>query len=149
MHAKLQTEAGQETYNRRMHIGETPFAVIKGIFGVRRFLLRGLEKVRTEWRWVCTAYNLKKLVAALAALRAEGGKMPVSLRGWEIGEGGVPSGWPRRGGIPRRIHPPSKTKDAATGETTRRRRHFPWTFPVSRNRRTIKSTTRTRERVGG
>ena len=81
MHAKLQTAEGKETYNRRMHIGETPFAIIKGILGVRRFLLRGLEKVRTEWRWVCTAYNLKKLIAALAALRAEGGKMPVSFRG--------------------------------------------------------------------
>ena len=81
MHAKLQTEEGKKTYHRRMHIGETPFAVIKGILEVRRFLLRGLEKVRTEWRWVCTAYNLKKLIAALAALRAEGGKMPVSFRG--------------------------------------------------------------------
>ena len=55
-----------------MHIGETPFAIIKGILDVRRFLLRGLEKVRTEWRWICTAYNLKKLIAALAALRGGG-----------------------------------------------------------------------------
>jgi hypothetical protein len=81
MHAKLQTEEGKKKYGRRMHIGETPFAVIKGILEVRRFLLRGLEKVRTEWCWVCTAYNLKKLIAVLAALRAEGGKVPVSLRG--------------------------------------------------------------------
>jgi len=81
MYAKLQTEEGRKTYNRRMHIGETPFAVIKGILGVRRFLLRGLEKVRTEWRWVCTAYNLKKLLAAVAALRAEGGKKPMCVEG--------------------------------------------------------------------
>jgi len=81
MHAKLQTEEGKETYHRRMHVGETPFAVIKGILGVRGFLLRGLEKVRTEWRWVCTACNLRKLIATLAALRAEEGKMPASLRG--------------------------------------------------------------------
>jgi len=81
MHAKLQTEEGKNIYNRRMHIGETPFAVIKGIFDVRRFLLRGLEKVRTEWRWACTAYNLKKLIAALAALRAKGGEMALSLKG--------------------------------------------------------------------
>jgi len=73
MHAKLQTEQGKKTYDQRMHIGETPFAVIKAILGVRRFLLRGLEKVRTEWLWVCTAYNLKKLIAVLAALRAERG----------------------------------------------------------------------------
>ena len=81
MHAKMQTATGQQTYNQRMHIGETPFAIIKGILDVRRFLLRGLEKVRTEWRWVCTAYNLTKLIAALVALRAEGGEMPVNLRG--------------------------------------------------------------------
>ena len=81
MQAKLRTEAGRTTYNRRMHIGETPFAIIKGILEVRRFLLRGLEKVRTEWCWVCTAYNLKKLIAAMAALRADGGKMIESMRG--------------------------------------------------------------------
>jgi hypothetical protein len=81
MHAKMQTEQAQATYHRRMHIGETPFAIIKNIFEVRRFLLRGLEKVRTEWRWVCTAYNLKKLIAAVTALRAEGKEMAVSVRG--------------------------------------------------------------------
>lgn len=81
MHAKMQSDKGRETYNRRMHIGETPFAIIKGLFEVRRFLLRGLEKVRTEWRWVCTAFNLKKLVAALAALRAEGAEWALNLKG--------------------------------------------------------------------
>ena len=81
MYAKMQTEEGRKTYNRRMHIGETPFAIIKGIMEVRRFLLRGLEKVRTEWRWVCTAYNLKKLIALIAALRAQGEKMMVNVKG--------------------------------------------------------------------
>jgi len=81
MHAKMQTAAGRTIYNRRMHIGETPFAIIKNIFEVRRFLLRGLEKVRTEWRWVCTAYNLKKLMTAIAALRARGDKMMVNVKG--------------------------------------------------------------------
>jgi len=81
MYAKMQTEAGRATYNRRMHIGETPFAIIKGILDVRRFLLRGLEKVRTEWRWVCTAYNLKKLIAAVAALRPQRGEIAMSVRG--------------------------------------------------------------------
>jgi transposase len=81
MHAKMQTEVGRTTYNRRMHIGETPFAIIKNILEVRRFLLRGLEKVRTEWRWVCTAYNLRKLIARLGALRAAGRRIPENLRG--------------------------------------------------------------------
>ena len=77
----MQTEEGRKTYHRRMHVGETPFAIIKGILDVRRFLLRGLEKVQTEWCWVCTAYNLKKLIAALGTLRTAGGAMPASLRG--------------------------------------------------------------------
>ena len=72
----MQTGAGRTTYNRRMHIGETPFAIIKRIMEVRRFLLRGLDKVRTEWCWVCTAYNLKKLIAAVAALRTADGAEP-------------------------------------------------------------------------
>jgi hypothetical protein len=81
MHAKMLTEAGRTTYNRRMHIGETPFAIIKNILEVRRFLLRGLEKVRTEWCWVCTAYNLKKLMTAIAALRAQREQMAVNAKG--------------------------------------------------------------------
>jgi transposase len=81
MHAKMQTEAARTIYNRRMHIGETPFAIIKNILEVRRFLLRGLEKVRTEWRWVCTAYNLKKLMTLIAAMRAEGKQITVNAKG--------------------------------------------------------------------
>ena len=81
MHAKMQSETAQATYNRRMHVGETPFAIIKHIFEVRRFLLRGQEKVRTEWRWVCTAYNLKKLMTLIVALRAEGKEIVVNLKG--------------------------------------------------------------------
>ena len=38
---------------------------------LRRFLLRGLEKVKTEWLWACTAFNLSKLIRAVARLRAE------------------------------------------------------------------------------
>ena len=71
MAAKMRTPQGKAVYNQRMHLAETPFAIIKSILGVRRFLLRGLEKVRTEWLWVCTAYNLRKLLAHMAGLRAE------------------------------------------------------------------------------
>ena len=71
MAAKLATESGRATYNRRMYIVETTFAYIKRVLGVRQFLLRGLEKVRIEWTWVCTAYNLAKLIRAMVRLRAE------------------------------------------------------------------------------
>ena len=70
MAARMQSAEGRATYAHRMHGAETPFAYIKAVMGVRQFLLRGLENVRNEWRWVCTAFNLRRLLKAVAALRA-------------------------------------------------------------------------------
>ena len=67
---RQRSEAGQKTYARRAWIAETPYAVIKTVFGLRQFLLRGLDKVRTEWLWACTTFNLCKLVRQIARLRA-------------------------------------------------------------------------------
>ena len=67
---RMQTTAAQEAYSRRTHAGELPFAVIKVMFDLRRFLLRGIEGVGQEWRWASTAFNLKKLMRAWNALRA-------------------------------------------------------------------------------
>jgi transposase len=52
----------KERFKVRQHYGETPFAVIKACFDLRRFLLRGIEGVQQEWLWTCTAFNLKKLM---------------------------------------------------------------------------------------
>jgi transposase len=68
--ARLSTEEGRRIYGRRAWMAETPYAFIKTVMGLRQFLLRGLDKVRMEWRWACTAYNLRKLVKIVAALRA-------------------------------------------------------------------------------
>ena len=65
--AKMQTAEAQTAYRRRGPLVETVFGVVKGQFGVRQFLLRGREKVSLEWRWVCLAYNLRKLVNLLRA----------------------------------------------------------------------------------
>jgi transposase len=70
MDARLASERGRATYRRRSWIAETPFAFIKAWMGFRQFLLRGLDKVRTEWLWTCTAFNLRKLMIAAAGLRA-------------------------------------------------------------------------------
>ncbi len=70
--ARLKTESGKKTYARRAHLAETPNGFIKHVIGLRQFLLRGLEKVRTEWLWACTAFNMKKLMWAIRRLRAEG-----------------------------------------------------------------------------
>lgn len=64
---RMATLEGKEKYARRAAVGERPFAVIKQYFGVRQFLLRGLDRVRTEWNWVTIAFNLKKLMAFIAA----------------------------------------------------------------------------------
>lgn len=79
MAARMQTPEGRTTYKHRMHGAETPFAHIKQVMGVRQFLLRGLENVRTEWRWVCTAFNFKKLLKYVAALRAELSRMTAEV----------------------------------------------------------------------
>jgi transposase len=68
--ARLKTEEGRKIYGRRAWMAETPYAFIKTVMGLRQFLLRGLDKVRMEWRWACTAYNLRKLASILARWRA-------------------------------------------------------------------------------
>lgn len=67
MDARLRTEDGKKVYGQRAPWIEGTFGYIKSTVGVRQFLLRGLEKVRTEWRWICTAVNVAKLVRVLAA----------------------------------------------------------------------------------
>jgi transposase len=67
---RMQKEDAKDRYKRRLHFGETPFAVLKVAFDLRRFLLRGHEGVQQEWLWGCTAFNLKKLMNLWQALRA-------------------------------------------------------------------------------
>jgi hypothetical protein len=61
MAAKLRTPEGKALYARRKVIVEPVFGQIKGVRGFRRFLLRGLAKVRGEWRLVCLTHNLLKI----------------------------------------------------------------------------------------
>ncbi len=69
--AKMRTAEARTRYGRRFHAGETPFGWLKHVLGLRQFLLRGLDKVRLEWLWACTGYNLNKLILAVKRLRAE------------------------------------------------------------------------------
>ncbi|MBS3762882.1 MAG: IS1182 family transposase [Planctomycetes bacterium] len=61
MKEKLESEAGRRMYAKRKMTVEPVFGIIKHVMGFRQFLLRGLEKVRSEWRLVCLAYNVKRL----------------------------------------------------------------------------------------
>ena len=45
----------------RKHIVEPVFGMIKSARGIRKFLLRGLEKVSAEWQLICLTHNLLKI----------------------------------------------------------------------------------------
>ena len=62
MRVRLASEAGRAAYRRRAPLAEGTMAGLKAVLGVRQFLLRGLAAVRTEWMWVCVAFNLKKVI---------------------------------------------------------------------------------------
>ena len=61
MARKLRKKEGQKIYARRKTIVEPVFGQTKEGRGLRRFLLRGLEKVNGEWLLWGTTHNLNKL----------------------------------------------------------------------------------------
>jgi transposase len=58
---KLATKAGRAVYAFRKTIVEPVFGQIKEARGFRRFLLRGLRKVRGEWALIGLTHNLLKI----------------------------------------------------------------------------------------
>ncbi len=71
---KMATTEAKEIYGLRRHAGERPFAVLKQMFGLRRFLLRGLSRVTDEWRWAATAFNLHRLMSLLRSRAGPGAR---------------------------------------------------------------------------
>jgi transposase len=67
MKRKLMSKAGQGIYARRKTIVEPVFGQIKQAQGFRQFLLRGVDKVRSEWALVCATHNMLKLYRACTA----------------------------------------------------------------------------------
>jgi hypothetical protein len=55
---KMASESAREIYKQRSQVAEFPHAWIKEKFGLRRFRLRGLIKVRIEALWACLTYNV-------------------------------------------------------------------------------------------
>ena len=60
MDAKLKTPQGS-AYRKRKWIVEAPNGWIKSVLGFRQFSLRGLEKVKAEFKLVCLALNLRRM----------------------------------------------------------------------------------------
>jgi transposase len=61
MQQKLRSPAGKALYAARKHIVEPVFGMIKSARGIRKFLLRGLEKVAAEWQLICLTHNMLKI----------------------------------------------------------------------------------------
>jgi transposase len=61
---KLATKTGRAVYALRKKIVEPVFGQIKEARGLRRFLLRGLKKVRGEWALIALTHNLLKIYRA-------------------------------------------------------------------------------------
>lgn len=58
---KLVSDRGRSLRVRRGVEAETVFGRIKQDWGFRRFTLRGIDKVKTEWGLLCIAHNIAKL----------------------------------------------------------------------------------------
>src|SRR6202142_3074624 len=61
MRQKFQDAKTKKLYQKRAGMVEPVFGMIKETLGYRRFLLRGLQKVKGEWAIICTAFDLLKL----------------------------------------------------------------------------------------
>ena len=68
MRHRLQTKEGKKRYALRKQTPEPVFGIIKSVLGFRQFLLRGLEKVRGEWKLVTMAWNMKRMFALAGAI---------------------------------------------------------------------------------
>jgi len=74
MRLRLRRGGFRSRYRLRKQVVEPVFGQVKSAMGFRSFLLRGLKQVSEEWRLICTAHNLRKLLpllgrAALALAR--------------------------------------------------------------------------------
>jgi transposase len=58
---KMRGEVAKGYMKQRAGVVEPVFGIMKQHLGLSRFLRRGIEYVRAEWRLLCAAYNLLKL----------------------------------------------------------------------------------------
>lgn len=61
MAVKLQTDEAKSAYRKRKWIAEPPNGWIKNVLGFRQFSMRGLHRVRAEFKLVCLALNLRRM----------------------------------------------------------------------------------------
>lgn len=61
MATQLRSIEGQAAYRKRKWIAEPSNGWIKNVLGFRQFSMRGLRRVRVEWKLVCMALNLRRM----------------------------------------------------------------------------------------
>jgi hypothetical protein len=81
MAARMKAQPGK--FKLRKALAEHPFGTIKRWFGYTHFLLKGLEKVRCEWRFTPKAFGADR-----AGLQPQTGVEPGELRQTDGGGGG-------------------------------------------------------------
>jgi len=64
---KLKTEKGQNLYRKRKTIVEPVIGQIKVVGNFIRFMLRGLQGAKIEWKWATIAHNLLKITRKIVS----------------------------------------------------------------------------------
>ena len=67
MPAKLETEDAKARYAKHQQTVEPVFGIIKSVMGFRRFHLRGLHPLASEWLLIALAYTRRRLHRLRAA----------------------------------------------------------------------------------
>ena len=70
MRRRLLSEEGRQKYKKRLFTVEPIFGHLKYNLGFKSFVLRGLGKVRGEFKLMCIGYNLRKIFSYKLALKA-------------------------------------------------------------------------------
>jgi hypothetical protein len=81
--AKRRDPAQRALIRQRSGLIEPVFATIKQAMGFRRWTVRGLENVRTQWALLCAVFNLKKMYKYWAAKRWCG-RLKGLCRAWAV-----------------------------------------------------------------
>jgi hypothetical protein len=61
MRERMSSDEGKAAYALRRQSAEPVFGIVKWPMAFRSFLLRGLKKVRSEWRLALAAFNIRKI----------------------------------------------------------------------------------------
>ena len=61
MKVRVDSEKGKQIYSHRMSVVEPVFANMCSNKGLRRFSLRGKNRVQGQWQLYCLVHNIEKL----------------------------------------------------------------------------------------